>query len=201
MVLKDCIMCSKCGKEMFPSAFDKDSRKITYECINEKCTCTEQFDFEEVETEKFKYVCLNDAGEITWKCYNHGYCEATVDLLFDKDSCIKFIELGCAFDKNMSEKDEEITYAETEGKRLLTELLAKLDENQIEEVADELLGGLDLDENDGNVVDAFLVDAINGIEASEYDSFYEFLDNLKDIIYDLFEIDDSDDEEEDEEDE
>ncbi len=32
MVLKDMIICPRCGAEMFPCAFDGDNRLISYRC-------------------------------------------------------------------------------------------------------------------------------------------------------------------------
>ena len=78
MALKTIIQC-KCGKEMFPFQFDNKQQKIGYKCSDIACGAEMEFSFDEVkmgEGERINYFCLNDDGEMTWKCCCHGYCDS-----------------------------------------------------------------------------------------------------------------------------
>lgn len=186
MFLKDHIKCPKCDREMFPCEFDRSNKKISYKCIS--CEETSTFSFDDVKNESntYDYFLLNDDGGVSWKCYRHGYCDDIIEGLFGLDFS-KFVDLHCILCKNEKELDEEMEYANKEGNKKLVRMFSNLDEDQIAELADEVLYDGDLEECDGNYVEAFLLTFSNGL-GDEYLSFDSFYGDLQDIIQDLFDM-------------
>ena len=83
MQLKDVVMC-ECGGKMFPTKVDKKKREINYRCSVCECGKEVKRKYEEValrDNENQEYFSLDDEGNITWKCYTHGYCEMDIDWL------------------------------------------------------------------------------------------------------------------------
>lgn len=182
-VLKDVITCT-CGKVMFPAKFDKESRVIGYKCVDELCGSTVEMSFEEAElpeNENFKYFCLNDDGQMTWKCFNHGYCDFDMEW-FEigwQDKVKRFMELGCALDTYMEEiqgafgdSDEQIEE--------LKELFHHLDEEQIQMIADEM--GVMCEDD---IYTGFCSDFEEGLMDGSYGSWDEYKDMIISTMFDL----------------
>lgn len=183
MVLKDTVKC-ECGKEMFVWALDKENRRITYKCSDPNCTKTVEMSFDEAklpENEKSGYFCLNDDGDMTWKCYNHGYCDFNVEWFSDdwQDKVNRFTELGCALESYMEEIEAEL--GNTDGHiEELQEMFSHLEEEQIEEIASEM--GVMVEED---IYSAFCSDFEECMLDGVYDSWDEYKEAIISTMYDL----------------
>lgn len=176
MVLKDTIKCN-CGKEMFAASMDKVNRIMRYQCIDVNCGETVEKSFDEArlhEGERFGYFCLNDDGEITWKCANHGYCDFNIEWFEDdwQDKVNRFVEMGCALESFFYEIQEEI---ESIGERAedVKRLLAHLDEEQMLAVAEEM--GIEVIDD---IIGAFCAEFEAGLLDMAYDSWEEYEDQI-----------------------
>ena len=185
MVLKDMIICPECGAEMFPSAFDKEERTIIYRCRMATCLAERTHSFEEVklkEGEKIRFVCLNDDGDVTWKCYEHGYCDNCIENLLEMDFT-KFERCCCILGRDEDEIEADMEYAQGEGRETIRNILNALDEDCVSELCDDMLVENPVDMFDGDYVEAFVAEAMcNG------DGVIDFIYQMIDRIYDLFEI-------------
>ena len=185
MVLKDMIICPECGAEMFPFAFDKETRTIGYRCRMATCLVERTHSFEEVkleEGERFHFVCLNDDGDVTWKCYEHGYCDNYIENLLEMDFT-KFERCCCILGRDEDEIEEDMEYAQGEGREIIRNILNALDEDYISELGDDMLMETSVDMFDGDYVEAFVSEALcNG------DGIADFVEQMIARIYDLFEI-------------
>ena len=179
-VLKDMIICSECGEKMFPCAFDRENRKIAYSCLS--CGDVQEYDFEEValgENEHYYAFCLNDDGDATWKCSEHGYCEFPIENLFEMD----YSKLGtycCLLAKTEEEITADIEYGQSKGRDQIQQILSRLDEDQINELADELLLEVDIDTFEGNLIDAFAMEA-SMWEEGFVDFLYQMMERIDDF--------------------
>ncbi|MDO4732549.1 MAG: hypothetical protein Q4B50_03430 [Bacillota bacterium] len=185
MVLKDTLLCPECGEEMFPCAFDRQERKITYRCSETDCGMEKECSFDEAkleEGENFIYFCLNDDGEVTWKCFIHAYCEYDIDFLLEKD-ITKFQRCCCVLGRDVDEIEEDMKYAENAGKSKISRILAALGEEHIPELAKDMLFDIELDFFDGDYLEAFASQAMINEDGVD-DFIYQMLDQ----IYELFEI-------------
>ena len=139
MCLKDTCTC-ECGKIMFPFTMDMENKTIEYKCSCCGETVTKAFDeVKSAEGERFDYFCLNDDGDITWKCGTHGYCDFSVEWLNDdwQDKVDRFVELGCCLEKYPEEFDD--MFEDFGGNQdELFELFSHLEPEQIEEIANEM---------------------------------------------------------------
>lgn len=185
MVLKDMVICPKCGAEMFPSAFDKDERKISYKCCNESCKVEIEYGFDEVklkEDERFHYFCLNDDGDATWKCYEHGYCDFHIEGLLEMDFT-KFARCCCILGRDFEDMEADAEYAHSKGKEIIKKILDAIGEERTCELADEILYEMPVDMFDGDYLEAFVAESICDMDGVE-----SFISNMIDSIYDMFEI-------------
>lgn len=126
MILREHRACS-CGSMMFPSKFDKENKRIEYKCL--KCGKKEEYAFDEVGYDngsdyKYSYFMLNDDGDATWKCYQHGHCDFNIENLIEEPKKYeRFIETGCGLCMGVDETDD-----------LVSILLGNID--QFEEIID-----------------------------------------------------------------
>ena len=202
--LKEYQICS-CGKTMFPCDFDENKMLITYQCTECDNTVTKNFDEVTLhDGDKTKYFVLNEAGEVTWKCPSHGYCDFTIDSFFGLYDFRGFEEMGCALCYAESKgyekyEDEEmdLDYISSEkGKNAIKEII----DNLTDEQQKELVRHYDVSPDDVSG------DCAEGIRRAYFIHYMDapfkfFLNDLKKQIYDQFEIDlgfdDDDDEYED----
>lgn len=200
MLLRDVIQC-KCGKDMFVSGLNKENKTIDYTCMNECCGNTMKLGFEDAilpENEKFKYFCLNDDGQMTWKCFNHGYCDFDVEWFgYDwQDKVDKFAEHGCALEQSIDEIIALFTPFSREeieemggGIDEIIALFSHLEEDQIQMIADEM--GV-MAEDD--LYSAFMEEFANGLMEGYVDSWEDFKERIISTMYDLDLCLDEDDE-------
>jgi len=185
MVLKDTIPCPVCGAEMFPAAFDRQERKISYRCSGSCCGAEKECSFEEAklgEGEKFTYFCLNDAGEATWQCFSHAYCEYDIDFLLEQD-LTKFQRCCCVLGRDAEEIEADLEFLEEDGREKISRILSAIGEDRIPELAEDMLYDVDPDLFDGDTLEAFVAQATINEDGPE-----EFIYQMLDRIYDLFEI-------------
>ncbi len=186
MALKDMILCPVCGAEMFPSAFDRAARKISYKCTAAECAAETECSFEEVrlgDGERYHSFCLNDDGDATWKCHRHGHCDLPIDSLLDKDFT-KFQTCCCILGLNEEELEEEADHLSNEGKEQISRILSVLDEEQVLELVNELCDEDVLENCDDDYAEALAQQFFY----SECDTVDEFINWITDEIYSLFEI-------------
>lgn len=183
LVLKDVIKC-ECGKDMFVFALDKENKVITYMCIDECCGNKVEMTFDEAmlsENERFKYFCLNDDGQMTWKCYNHGYCDFDVEWFANDwvSKAYKFIEYGCALEADLDEIEEMF---ENPDERIeeLRDLFAHLEDEQIEMIADEM--GIMIEDD---LYFAFFDEFQTGLFEGFVDSWEDFKEQIISTMFDL----------------
>lgn len=207
MHLRDVIKC-KCGKDMFVSGLNKENKTIDYTCMDECCGNTMKLGFEDAilpENEKFKYFCLNDDGQMTWRCFNHGYCDFDVEWFgYDWQNKVnKFVEHDCALEKSIDEIDEIIAlfshFSRDEieemfgnsggGIEAIMALFSHLEEDQIQMIADEM--GV-MAEDD--LYSAFMEEFENGLIEGYVDSWEEFKEQIINTMYYLNLCLDEDDE-------
>ena len=186
MILKDMLICSECGAEMFPCAFDKENRVIGYRCRMVNCLAEQTHSFEEVkleEGEKFHFVCLNDDGDVTWKCYEHGYCDNVIENLLEMDFT-KFERCCCILGRDEDEIEADMEYAQGEGRECIQKILNALSKECVSELCDDMLVENSVDMFDGDYVEAFVAEAM-----CNSDGVDDFIEQMTSRIYDLFEID------------
>ena len=186
MVLKDMLICPECGAEMFPCSFDREKRVIGYRCRMANCLAEQTHSFEEVRLEKgekFHFVCLNDDGEVTWKCYEHGYCDNYIEHLLELDFA-KFERCCCILGREQDEMEADMEYAQGEGREIIRNILNALDEEAVSELGDDMLMDNPVDMFDGDYVEAFVCEAMCNTDGVD-----DFIGRMISRIYDLFEID------------
>ena len=185
MVLKDMVLCPVCGAEMFPCAFDSEKRVIAYRCRMVSCLAEQEYSFEEVklgEDERFHFVCLNDDGNVTWKCYEHGYCDYHIEHLLEMDFT-KFERCCCILGRDEDDLEADLEYAQGEGRERIQNILHALDEESVAELGDDMLAENPVDIFDGDYVEAFVSEAMCNADGVD-----DFIEQMLSRIYDLFEI-------------
>lgn len=186
MLLKDMIICPECGAEMFPCAFDGENRVISYRCRMVNCLAEQTHSFEEVklgEDEKYHFVCLNDDGDVTWKCYEHGYCDHHIENLLEMDFT-KFERCCCILGRDIEDLDADFEYAQGEGREMIEKILAALDMDCLSELGEDMLMENPVDIFDDDYVEAFVAEAMCNVDGVD-----DFIEQMISRIYDLFEID------------
>ena len=186
MILKDMIICPECGSEMFPCSFDKENRVIGYRCRMEDCQTEIIHNFDEVKLEdgeKYHFVCLNDDGDVTWKCFEHGYCDNYIENLIDMDFT-KFERCCCILGRDDDEIEADMEYAQAEGRDIIENILNALDEDCVCELGEDMLMENPVDMFDGDYVEAFVAEAMCNLDGVD-----DFIQMMISRISDLFEID------------
>ena len=119
-MLKDVIKC-ECGFEMFPYAIHKDDETVLYKCVSENCECTKLLSLREATLgpeDMFTYFCLDDDGNMYWKCGIHGNCQSDLKWLASgwKNKVNKFIDYGCGYELDIEEVMDESSEIASNGK-------------------------------------------------------------------------------------
>ena len=185
MILKDVLVCPMCGENMYPCSFDKNRRRIGYRCWDEDCDLDMEFSFEDArleEGERPQFFSLNDDGVVTWKCPVHGSCDNIIENLMDED-LTKFERCCCVWGRDEEELEADAEYAQGEGKETITKILDAIGEDQVEELAEDMICENDLDDFGGDYVAAFVAEAL-----CNEDGVDDFIYLMINRIYDLFEI-------------
>lgn len=171
---------------MFAYRIDNENEKVIYKCI--RCGAETEKSFDEArlgENDRADYFVLSNDGTVTWKCGDHGYCEFRLEDLWWEDRLARFVDLGCAVCKYPEEIEVEMTVGE-EDEAILENIIASLSSEQLAELS-ETMG---VEELDGGEITAetYMIYYNELAGYGEFESFWDFIETLKNTIFDLFEI-------------
>lgn len=185
MVIRDHLDCD-CGGTMFPCAFDRENRTLTYKCLG--CGTVIERIFDEAalaEGEKYGFFCLNDDGCATWKCFEHGYCEFMIEDLFEGDRMQRFIDLSCAMCRYAEEAQAD-TEASPEDMARLENMLDSLTAEQFAELSESM--GVESFDGEPVTAQTYMEYYLEAMNYGDYEGFSDFVETVSSNIFDLFEI-------------
>ncbi len=184
-VLKEFFACH-CEGAMFAHEIDKENEKVTYKCI--RCGATMEKSFDEVklsENDRTDYFVLNDDGVVTWKCFEHGYCEFRIEDLWWEDRLPRFVDLGCGLGKYPEEIEAEMEVTD-EDETIVKNIIESLTHEQLAELSENM--GVEDFEGDPITAETYMIYYRELAGYGEFEGFGDFLETLKSTIFDLFEI-------------